>query len=188
MCRACGFSLEVLDRALGVPPSLSTPVSDIPRRLGSGMRGIERAISRLEKSYPQISVAVVVTSVPPQVSASIYTFWLFNRAQLSSPSETAGNNRMILLLMDADSPRVVAMAGYGLEPLLPESALQACLQAATQQAAQGLAAYAECFVMKLHEQLDSVHQMLERQFGLQQAVSWQPVAEVPRLTPSAPSF
>jgi uncharacterized membrane protein YgcG len=173
-CRQCGFSLDAADHALGVPPTLQKPLTD-PKGLVPSLarRRLLRAVSHFEHRYPQVEIAVVVLEVPPQVPAGVYAFWLFNRGQLSSAVETAGDNHLVMLLIEAASERAVVMAGYGLEPFVQANQLQMCLNRYSQAARRGsLVDGALAFLEELDVQFKTVLHQLPRQFGLADEEMW----------------
>ncbi len=131
------------------------------------------AITSVERRFPQLAIAAVLTEVPPQVPLAAYAFWLFNRGRLSSAVETGGENRQVMLLIDTNSDRAIAMVGYGMEPFLQELHLQTCLQAAQQPLEHGRFGPAiESFVRELDRQLCELCSLMPRQFGLNQEERW----------------
>lgn len=179
-CRQCGFTLEAADRAFGIVPTLTKPVTDLAHVLtGSAMRKLDRAADKLLHRYPQLDVAVVIAEVPPQVPLGVYAFWIFNRGQLSSPVETGGGNRLVLLVIDTAGNRAATMAGYGLEPLVPEAQLHMCLNNYSQTSQrEGIAAGIAAFWKELDLQLFSIHRQIPRLFGLKQDQPWEESAVV----------
>lgn len=131
VCIACGFSIAEADRKMGIPPQLSAPVADIYHYLTAAeVRRIATLTQAIEKRFPQIHLAVVIDHVPADVTLSVYTFWLFNRAGISSSVERGADNHLVLLVLDASerSPKGAAcMIGYGLEPFLSQRELNRCL-------------------------------------------------------------
>lgn len=173
-CRQCGFSLEAADRAFGIPPALDRPVADGAQVLGAlARRSLLAEIAKLERRFPQVSFAVVLTQVPEQAIPAAYAFWLFNRGQLSSAIESGGENRLVLLMIDTETRQAVTMIGYGLEPLLREAQLQACLQAASVALGRGRHGQAiEAFVRELDRQLLEACRLVPQQFGLVDDTLW----------------
>ena len=168
VCRHCGFTLEAADRHFGIPPATTKPVTDLVQVLsGSEKRKLERAAQRLLNRFPQVDVAVVLAAVPPEIPLGVYLFWMFNRGQFSSASESGGANRLVLFCIDTTNHRAAAMAGYGLEPFLPEAQLQLCLNVHAQTSQRdGLAAGIAAFWKELDAQLTKVHLQIPRLFGL----------------------
>ena len=133
ICIACGFSLADADRQLGIPPQLSAPVADRHQHLtASEVRRIASLTSAIEKKFPQVHLAVAIEHMPEGVSLPVYTFWLFNRAGISSSVERGADNHLVLLVIDAGNagvPGASCMIGYGLEPFVRREQLDACLEA-----------------------------------------------------------
>lgn len=173
-CRQCGFSLEAADRAFGIPPALQRPIDDGANLLGTVARKrVLTAIGAVEKSFPQLRVAVVLAAVPQQTPLSAFAFWLFNRGQLSGALEKGGENRLVLLLIDTHSSQCAAMMGYGLEPFMKESHLQTCLQAAAPGLKSGKHGQAiEAFARELDRQLRELCHSIPKQFGLAEESKW----------------
>lgn len=173
-CRQCGFSLEVADRTFGIAPALHKPIADVTGVLGSfGKRRAAKVIEQVERSFPQLSLAVVLMDVPQQAPLVPYAFWIFNRGQLSSAVEKGGENRLVMLLIDTNSDRAIAMVGYGLEPFIQEVQLQSCLQAALQPLQRGRHAQAvESFARELERQLRDLCVLVKQQFGLSESSRW----------------
>lgn len=132
-CVACGFSLADTDRRLGIPPQLSAPVADMHGLLSSAeVRRIASLTQAIERKFPQVHLCVVIDHVPAEVSMSVFTFWIFNRAGISSSVERGPDNHLVLLVIDASdraSKGAACMIGYGLEPFIPKQTLEACLSA-----------------------------------------------------------
>lgn len=173
-CRQCGFSLEVAERSFGIPPALQGPIADEAGVLGTfATRRALHEIAKVERRFPQLSIAAVLMEVPPQAPLAAYAFWIFNRGSLSSALKKGGENRLVMLLIDLSSDRAITMVGYGLEPLLQELHLQTCLQAAEQPLQRGRYGPAiESFVRELDRQLCELCELVPRQFGLAQDSQW----------------
>ena len=178
-CRQCGFSLEAADRAFGIAPALQRPVSDLTGMLGSfAQRKVARVIADLERRFPQVAVAVVLTEVPQQAPLAAYAFWIFNRSQLSSAVEKGGANHLVLLLIDTQTKRAITMVGYGLEPFVQETHLQSCLQAAEQPLQHGhLGQAIEAFTRELDRQMGELCRLIPKQFGLVDDAHWMDATE-----------
>jgi uncharacterized membrane protein YgcG len=173
-CRQCGFSLEVADRSFGIAPALQRPIADVAGVMGSfAHKRAAHVIAQVERQFPQLAIAAVLMDVPQQAPLVPYAFWIFNRGQLSSAVEKGGENRLVMLLIDTNTDRAIAMVGYGLEPFIQEVPLQSCLQAALQPLQRGHHAQAiESFVRELGRQLQDLCRMVPKQFGLAQDTQW----------------
>ncbi|MFO1440610.1 MAG: hypothetical protein U1F81_19985 [Verrucomicrobiaceae bacterium] len=168
-CRHCGFTLEAADRHFGIAPSLTKPVADLVQVLsGSEKRKLDRAAQRLLNRFPQLDVAVVLAAVPAHIPLGVYAFWLFNRGQLSSASESGGGNHLVLCVIDTATHRAAAMSGYGFEPFLPEAQLHMCLNNYSQTSQRdGITAGILAFWKELDMQLTNIHRQIPRLYGLQ---------------------
>lgn len=149
-------------------------MADADQALGLlARRSVLAAIAQVERRFPQVDIAVVLTEVPEQAPLAAYAFWLFNRGQLSSAIQSGGENRLVLLLIDTQTRQAVTMIGYGLEPLMRESQLQACLQAASVALERGRFGQGiEAFVRELDRQFLEVCRLVPRQFGLAEESQW----------------
>ena len=132
-CIACGFSLAEADRQLGIPPQLSAPVADRHQHLSaSDVRRIAALTAAIEKKFPQVHLAVAIEHMPEGMPLPVFTFWLFNRAGISSSVERGPDNHLVLLVINADAagvPGASCMIGYGLEPFIRREQLDGCLAA-----------------------------------------------------------
>lgn len=173
-CRQCGFSLEAADRAFGIPPALERPVTDPQQVLGMlAKRGVQSAVAKMERRFPQVRLAVVLAEAPAEAPLAAHAFWLFNRGQLSSAMESGGENRLVLLLIDTRTRQAAAMIGYGLEPLVRETQLHTCLQAASMALERGRFGQGiEAFLRELDRQLVEVCRLVPQQFGLSDESQW----------------
>ena len=173
-CQQCGFSLELADRTFGIPPTLQGPIDDTTGSLGLfAHRRAVHAITEVERRFPQLSIAAVLLEVPPEAPLVPYAFWLFNRSSLSSAVSKGGENRLVMLLIDTNSDRAIAMIGYGLEPLMQEMHLQSCLQAAYQPLQRRRFGQAiESFARELDRQMVTLCRLVPKQFGLVPEAQW----------------
>ena len=165
---ACGFSLPALERLLGMPPMLSPGLNDARGELTrSDRRSVLEAIARIERSFPQVGLSVVLTCAPAEIGLSLYAVWLFNRTGIASAVERGGANRQVLLAVDPEIGHAACMIGYGLEPFLGEAELANALQAAAPHLSearmgQGITA----FLAEIECQLSDCVENLESTYGL----------------------
>lgn len=137
------------------------------------MKKAAHVIAQIERQFPQLAIAAVLMDVPQQAPLVPYAFWIFNRGQLSSAVEKGGENRLVMLLIDTNTDRAIAMVGYGLEPFIQEVPLQSCLQAALQPLQRGRHAQAvESFARELGRQLRELCRLVPKQFGLTEENQW----------------
>ncbi|MFN0080002.1 MAG: TPM domain-containing protein [Prosthecobacter sp.] len=162
------------DRTFGIAPSLQRPIADVAGVMGAfAHKRAAQVIAQVERQFPQLAIAAVLVDVPQQAPLVPYAFWIFNRGQLSSAVEKGGENRLVMLLIDTNTDRAIAMVGYGLEPFIQEVHLQSCLQAALQPLQRGRHAQAvESFARELGRQLRELCRLVPKQFGLAQETSW----------------
>ncbi len=174
-CGHCGFSLSGLDKHLGIPPMLNAPLADQSGVLSNReKKSVRKAVQILEQRFPQITFAAVLSKLPPEISPSVYAFWLFNRASLFSAVEREGDNHGVLLLLDTEQTRAAAMIGYGLEPLVSEMILEVCLRPASRSLSNQDYGHAiEAFVRELEKQLIPLCEKLPTTFGYREDIEWQ---------------
>lgn len=173
-CAHCGFSLEAVERLLGVPPMLATPLADPTRQLTpSAARSVRATLNSFNQRFPQLSAVCILQPIPAGVSAEIYAFWLLNKGGLFSLSDTGGRNHGLLLLLDSSSGQMAAIIGYGLEPFINETHLAQALEAAGASLdAQNPARAAHVFFREFSLILAPLASMLPRVFGYDTTAVW----------------
>ncbi len=65
-----------------------------------------------------------------RVPLGAHAFWLFNTGSLTAPQKSGGLCRLVLLVLDVKLTRAACMIGYGLEPYVPQAALDRVADAA----------------------------------------------------------
>lgn len=124
-CPHCSFDLAVAEKHLGIAPQLRPDLTDLAGVLSNRQHtAILRVLREKERRFPQVRFAVVTVQIPPQTPLRAYSFWLLNRGSLASQMEKGGACRLVLLVVDAAQYQLCCMLGYGLEPLVGETALQ----------------------------------------------------------------
>lgn len=173
-CRQCGFSLDALAAHMGIPLQLTPPVADLAGLLSSPeKRTLNEIVQSFEQRFPQVAVCIIVAEIPAQISAELFSFWLFNRASLFSAVEQGGDNHGILLLLDAAAPRAIVTVGYGLEPLVAETVLEICLKAASSHLSKNKwVAGAEAFFRELERQFITLSKSWPQIFGYTDSDPW----------------
>lgn len=173
-CLACGFTLAALDPHFGIPPQLTPPVVDIARVLSaSSRRTLIEATRRAEQHFPDLHAVVITAEVPSDFSPDLYAFWLFNRTGLFSEVEKGGDNHGVLLLLDTQVARCAVMIGYGLEPLIPQLALETSLIAATPYLVkQNYASAGQAFFREFERQLEMTSESWPKTFGYSESTPW----------------
>lgn len=167
-CSQCGFSLPALEKLIGIAPSLKADVTDMEGELkGREIKSLRRALSRLERRFPQVRCAVVVSTPAPDISLALHAFWLFNKGGIVSAVERGGANRLVLVVLDPAASKLACMIGYGLEPFVSEGRLTACLQAALPGIASGQTGKGlEACIEQLEIHLTEVAAGLDQGFGI----------------------
>lgn len=128
---ACGFSLALLDKQLGIAPALHGAVNDTAQILvRREVRTINHEIERLERVFPQLRFVIVTCQVPDKATLPTYAFWLFNRSGITAATERGSQNRLVMLVLDASHAQAACMIGYGLEPFVSEARITSALNAA----------------------------------------------------------
>lgn len=165
---ACGFSIEVLDRQFGVPPSLRAGVNDMVHEFtGRQARRIEAEIARMQRLFPQLQFAVITCDTPPQSTLPLFMFWLFNRGGMSSAVQRGSENRLVLLCIDSHTRQAACMIGYGLEPFVSEERLNAAVQAGMPDLlGSNIAAGVMRYLQAMEEQLTEAVEVASKALGL----------------------
>ena len=127
-CPDCGMDAAGVARWLGNPPRLLPGLNDLAKFLSPReARQFLRARDFLRARHPQCDIHWVLATFPPPAPLSVYAFHVFNHGGLCQSLHTAGANRDLLLLTDTDSRQSSLTIGYGLEPFVKESTLDALL-------------------------------------------------------------
>ncbi|GEP45861.1 TPM domain-containing protein [Brevifollis gellanilyticus] len=173
-CAACSLTLASLDAHLGIPPQLTAPVADMAKVLSlSAHRALAESVRALEQRFPEVRAVVITAAVPANFTPELYSFWLFNRTGLFSAVEKGGDNHGVMLLCDTEAPRCVASIGYGLEPLLPSSALETALTAATSHLLKrNYGSAGTAFFRELERQLNQASHNWPQTFGYSETGTW----------------
>lgn len=168
VCLQCNFSLAGLEKIMGFAPHLKTDVTDMAGHLkGREIKALRQAIFHLQRRFPQVRCAVVVSVTPESVTLPLYVFWLFNKGGLSSAVERGGANRLVLIVHDPEADKLACMIGYGLEPFVSEDRMADCLQAALSGISAGETGKGlEACIARFDAHLAEVAASIERGFGL----------------------
>jgi uncharacterized membrane protein YgcG len=127
-CPNCQLSLRELDTKFGAVPRHTRYLTDRSGQLPlPAIRKLRGLLEIFEKKFPQSLFSVFVTDYVQDGSMAEFTFWLANRARLSSLQSVMGDNFDILLGIDIDSGEAALTIGYGLENYLTEDDLKAAL-------------------------------------------------------------
>lgn len=137
-CPRCGFALHKLDALFGTIPRLSPGISDAGKLFSKrDVAKLTAEISRFEKKFPQLLFSIVTTNLAPGDNLAAYAFWIFNKAGVCRPLDKGGDNRNILLMIDAGNARASLLVGYGLEPFVGEKHLAAVIADAAPEFREG---------------------------------------------------
>ena len=168
VCAQCGFTLAALERLMGFAPSLKPYVTDLAGELTTkDIAMVRKSIDKLQRRFPQVRCAVVVSATPANITLPLHAFWLFNKGGLCSALERGGANRLVLIVVDPEAQKLACMIGYGLEPFFNEGRMTSCLHAAlpgmaSDEPGAGLCAAIE----QLSAHLGEVAQSMNQAFGL----------------------
>ena len=109
----------------------------------------------------------MLATFPPPAPLSVYAFHVFNHGGLCQSLHTAGANRDLLVLTDTDLGQSSLTIGYGLEPFVKESTLNALLADILPELQSGKPARAAVrLIESWSAHLDGVLDTLPRAFGL----------------------
>ncbi|MGE9268085.1 MAG: TPM domain-containing protein [Verrucomicrobiales bacterium] len=154
-CPHCQFDLAGLSKLLGPTPILIGGISDAPKLLSKKqLRKLEQARHAFQLRFPQSRLNIVLRLLPDQLPFHTLIFWLFNTAGLSEEASRRGHNRDLLIVIDPAQQKAGIMVGYGLEPFIPQKALDHLIQQVTPDLSR--AAYAAA----LHKLLNKLTYLL----------------------------
>ena len=170
-CPHCAFDLAAAGRVFGAPLELEFPLTDLAGVLGAWKRrSVSEALLGMSQTFPQLHFAAVIAQVEARVPLAAHTFWLFNTGGLSAPQESGGLCRLVLLELDVANARAACMIGYGLEPFVPQDALDRIAAAALTDLTKGDAASAIFAALEVaRAEFATVSQTIPRAFGLADA-------------------
>lgn len=167
-CPSCQLSLATACALLGPVPRLARGLNDTVGVFdSSGGKKIRAALAGLTRRFPQVDMHVISRHFDPQFPVSTHLFWLFNQGEFCTSDKKGGKNRTVLLAVDPNSGQVGMMVGYGLEPFLPQKALDHTLEKA--QPSLGAGDYAKAIVVvidALGELMAGVCEGLEETLGI----------------------
>jgi uncharacterized membrane protein YgcG len=127
-CPVCRLSFARAKQLLGPLPQLHRLLADLAGLLSPQARKrILRKIELIHRRFPQLTLQVVLNRFPDAHPFSLHVFWLFNIAALGGESRRGRNCHGLLLAIDPHRGEAALMPGYGLEPYLPENALDELL-------------------------------------------------------------
>jgi len=164
-CDGCGFDLSMADRMFGMPPHVSPGVSDPVKLLTkSQIEKVQARIEEFHRTFPQVTLGLVIHRLPAEAPLRPYMFWLSERAQVFPQTASGSDARGVMVLFDAENGRLGLLPGYALEDLLTEQDFHAAL-------AHGDRAFSKGQIVKgFAAVIDGVEKMLK--------TAWDRVGEV----------
>ena len=168
VCDQCGFHLGVADDWFGSLPPPGPGLVDAAEVLTpSRRRRIEQGLDDLGRRFPQIRVHALTLKLPAKLDLANSVFWLFNRGGFCAEDQRGGRNHDVLLVLDAANDRAACMVGYGLEPFLPDGALDRLATSLQRRLRKQKSAGAlEAAIGDLEDLLEGAHRRTIRGFGL----------------------
>lgn len=130
-CPSCQLSLQSTNALLGPMPRLGKGLVDTLGVLEKqpGKR-ITRALGKINQRFPQVEMHVLIGKFSIQHPLATHLFWFFNQGDFCASNRKGGKNHSILLGLDPRQGRIGLIVGYGLEPFLPQKALDDALEKA----------------------------------------------------------
>jgi uncharacterized membrane protein YgcG len=124
-CPHCGFTAAAcLARFPFEPPPLTRYI-DPEQVLTAKMRKqADRAIKRLERRFPQVTVHTCLLSLAEGVDTREFGYWLFNRSVPQGSLEEQHRPYSLLLIIDRRSRTASLTVGYGLDPFFDDYVLE----------------------------------------------------------------
>ena len=137
-CSYCSLSLQSANSLLGPVPRLTTGLNDILSVLEKKAQSkTTKSLTKLSQRFPQVRMHIIINNFDPNYPLSTHLFWLFNQGALCTSDRKGGKNHSILLGLDTTQGRGGLIVGYGLEPFLPQKALDHVLEKAQPLLSEG---------------------------------------------------
>ncbi len=170
-CSNCGFDLAATVRVLGAAPQLEFPLTDFTGALDPAIKhNVTEALLEMMRKFPQLRFAAVIGHVDARIPLAAHAFWLFNLGGLSMQQESGNQCRLVLLELDMANSRAACMIGYGLEPFIPQDALDCIANAAILDLSRGNIEAAILAALKAAQtEFTTASQSTSRAFGLPDA-------------------
>jgi hypothetical protein len=172
-CSGCQMDLEKLARAMGPTPVILAGISDGCNLFSRPeTKRLSKVISAYQSRFPQCRLHVITRIFDQKAELPPIIFWIFNRADLSEGTSKQGKNRDIVILIEPKRKQAAMIVGYGLEPILPQQALDQIIERAQPYLTSGeYLAGMEIAIEGLSELLKSVSQELSQSLGLQKVLA-----------------
>jgi uncharacterized membrane protein YgcG len=131
-CPECRLSYPRTSALLGAVPRITPLVADTTGTLRlSDHKRIKRALTRMQKRFPQLVPQVVMHRFPAEHPFPMHAFWLFNAADFAGTSRRGRDNHALMLAIDPYREESAIVPGYGLEPFLTSESLGRLLDLAS---------------------------------------------------------
>lgn len=130
-CPSCLLSLFTANSLLSPMPRTVKGLTDSIGLLENGsVRKINHALAALGRKFPQVDMHIIFRKFDSKFPIATHLFWLFNHGDFCSDEKKGGKNHAILLGLDPKHGKIGLIVGYGLEPFLPQKALDHTLEKA----------------------------------------------------------
>ena len=137
-CSSCSLSLHSANSLLGPVPRLTAGLNDILSVLEKKAQSkTTKSLTKLSQRFPQVRMHIIINNFDPNYPLSTHLFWLFNQGALCTSDRKGGKNHSVLLGLDTAQGRGGLIVGYGLEPFLPQKALDHVLEKAQPLLSEG---------------------------------------------------
>jgi hypothetical protein len=170
-CPRCNLDLQRTRGLLGPVPLLSpSGLTDLSQVLSAAdEKSTRQATTAFHRRFPQCRILIIIKDFAPQFPLGVHLFWLFNTAGLSAEELKFGRNRDILIGVDPQQHHAGLIVGYGLEPFLPQTALERVLECATPHFKSGqVATGLTTLIDQLSNLMEGICQELPSVLGLDQ--------------------
>ena len=130
MCPHCSFSLTTLGKLLGTPPKLEPYIHDFTNTLPPEEQFKIRKLLRTNRiQRPNNGFHLVISDfLDERLPLSVHGFWFLNRGGICAPVDSAGACYDLLVLVNPANHRAALCAGYAIEYLIDQEALDAVIQ------------------------------------------------------------
>ncbi|MDB4354024.1 TPM domain-containing protein [Akkermansiaceae bacterium] len=167
------MDLNKLAQALGPIPVMFGGISDGCQLFNkSEAKKLAKTIRTYQALFPQSRLHVVSRTFDQKADIPVILFWVFNRAGLSEESSKQGKNRDVVILIEPKRKQAAMMVGYGLEPILPQEALDQIIERTEPHlSSEDYLTAMEIAIDSLIELMKSVSTELPHSVGLQTALA-----------------
>jgi uncharacterized membrane protein YgcG len=148
-----------------LPPAGVTDLTNSLSR--SDQRALLRATAAFHRRFPQCRAFLLLKEFAPQFPLGFHLFWIFNTAGLSGEAQKFGRNHDVLIGLDPAAKTAGLIVGYGLEPFLPQAALEQVIDSASSHIKKGKFATGLTTALdRLAELMEGICRDLPSQFGI----------------------